>query len=392
MLKIARGHVDAMIRSCSRRSPDEACGVIIGAAGSDQPTRLVQMINADRSPTFFRFDPGEQFRLYQEMDANDEEIIVVYHSHPPPRPTPPALTSRWPRSRRLTMCWCPQPSPATKTDQSRFAHTGYWTGCDRGRDRDHGIAPRARHVDRDVNSRNEKKDPMSIEVRIPTILRTFTGGAKAVHGDGATLLQVIDDVEARHPGLKERLVEEQGCDGSSMFTSTTRTYASPEGSRRPRLTAMSSSSCPRLPAAERTSHDAVSLIGRFGRPHASRRTASVVAQSVGQAVGQARGSESDRLHQGPGGVEHDPYRRARRHASTGCHDPGTDEWQHRHLAGDGRQAGGLPAYLRSPGEHVAGAQAVAHHVGSRDRFLPAAVAPTRRCVSPNSSQPSTRTG
>ena len=51
---------------------------------------------------------------------------------------------------------------------------------------------------------------MSIEVRIPTILRTFTGGAKAVHGDGATLLQVIDDIEARHPGLKERLVEEQG--------------------------------------------------------------------------------------------------------------------------------------------------------------------------------------
>jgi sulfur-carrier protein len=61
-----------------------------------------------------------------------------------------------------------------------------------------------------VDSRNEKKGPMSIEVRIPTILRTFTGGAKAVHGDGATLLQVIDDVEARHPGLKERLVEERG--------------------------------------------------------------------------------------------------------------------------------------------------------------------------------------
>jgi molybdopterin converting factor small subunit len=61
-----------------------------------------------------------------------------------------------------------------------------------------------------VNSRNDKKDPMSVEVRIPTILRTFTGGAKAVHGDGATLLDVIDDIEVRHPGLKERLVEEQG--------------------------------------------------------------------------------------------------------------------------------------------------------------------------------------
>jgi len=48
---------------------------------------------------------------------------------------------------------------------------------------------------------------MAVEVRIPTILRTFTGGEKAVQGDGTTLLQVIDDVENRHPGLKNRLVE-----------------------------------------------------------------------------------------------------------------------------------------------------------------------------------------
>jgi molybdopterin synthase sulfur carrier subunit len=48
---------------------------------------------------------------------------------------------------------------------------------------------------------------MAVEVRIPTILRTFTGGAKAVSGAGATLAQVIDDVDSRHPGLKDRLVE-----------------------------------------------------------------------------------------------------------------------------------------------------------------------------------------
>ena len=39
------------------------------------------MINADRSPTFFRFDPAEQFQLYKQMDEADEEIVVVYHSH-----------------------------------------------------------------------------------------------------------------------------------------------------------------------------------------------------------------------------------------------------------------------------------------------------------------------
>lgn len=49
---------------------------------------------------------------------------------------------------------------------------------------------------------------MAVEVRIPTILRSYTGGAKTVEGAGATLLQVIDDVEGRHPGLKDRIVDE----------------------------------------------------------------------------------------------------------------------------------------------------------------------------------------
>jgi sulfur-carrier protein len=51
---------------------------------------------------------------------------------------------------------------------------------------------------------------MAVELRIPTILRTYTGGEKSVQGAGDTLLQVIDDVEARHPGLKSRIVEEAG--------------------------------------------------------------------------------------------------------------------------------------------------------------------------------------
>jgi MoaD family protein len=48
---------------------------------------------------------------------------------------------------------------------------------------------------------------MAIEVRIPTILRTHTGGAKTVEGTGETLQQLIDDLETRYAGLKERLVE-----------------------------------------------------------------------------------------------------------------------------------------------------------------------------------------
>jgi len=48
---------------------------------------------------------------------------------------------------------------------------------------------------------------MAIEVRVPTILRTFTGGAKSVAAEGATLSALIDSLEANHPGIKERLIE-----------------------------------------------------------------------------------------------------------------------------------------------------------------------------------------
>ena len=48
---------------------------------------------------------------------------------------------------------------------------------------------------------------MAIEVRIPTILRTYTDGAKAVEGSGATLGDLFSDLDARHPGIRERLVD-----------------------------------------------------------------------------------------------------------------------------------------------------------------------------------------
>jgi molybdopterin synthase sulfur carrier subunit len=49
---------------------------------------------------------------------------------------------------------------------------------------------------------------MAIEVRIPTILRTYTGGEKAVTAEGASLSALIDDLEANHAGIKDRLIED----------------------------------------------------------------------------------------------------------------------------------------------------------------------------------------
>jgi molybdopterin converting factor small subunit len=48
---------------------------------------------------------------------------------------------------------------------------------------------------------------MAVEVRIPTILRPYTGDRKSVEASGASLSALIDDLESHHPGIKDRLVE-----------------------------------------------------------------------------------------------------------------------------------------------------------------------------------------
>lgn len=78
---IRRDLVDAMVGHARRDHPDEACGVLAGPVGSDRPERLIEMANAERSPTFYRFDAAEQLRVWRTMDAADEEPVVIYHSH-----------------------------------------------------------------------------------------------------------------------------------------------------------------------------------------------------------------------------------------------------------------------------------------------------------------------
>ena len=51
---------------------------------------------------------------------------------------------------------------------------------------------------------------MSVSVRIPTILRPYTGGASEVAADGGTLAEVIDALELAHPGLKVRVLDDDG--------------------------------------------------------------------------------------------------------------------------------------------------------------------------------------
>lgn len=57
---------------------------------------------------------------------------------------------------------------------------------------------------------------MAIEVRIPTILQTYTSGEKSVSAEGASLTALIDDLEANHPGIKERLIHSADSGGSEL--------------------------------------------------------------------------------------------------------------------------------------------------------------------------------
>jgi molybdopterin synthase sulfur carrier subunit len=51
---------------------------------------------------------------------------------------------------------------------------------------------------------------MAVRVRIPTPLRSLTKGTADVEASGTTVLDIINDLEARYPGLRERIVDEGG--------------------------------------------------------------------------------------------------------------------------------------------------------------------------------------
>ena len=81
MLEISQELVDQIVAHARRDHPDEACGVIAGPIDSDKPVRFSPMVNAARSPTFYEFDSLDLLRLYRELAANDEDPVVIYHSH-----------------------------------------------------------------------------------------------------------------------------------------------------------------------------------------------------------------------------------------------------------------------------------------------------------------------
>jgi [CysO sulfur-carrier protein]-S-L-cysteine hydrolase len=81
VLTIDQATYDAIVAHAKRDHPVEACGIVAGPEGSDRAERVVEMLNAAGSPTFYEFDSTELLELYKDLWDRDEEPVVVYHSH-----------------------------------------------------------------------------------------------------------------------------------------------------------------------------------------------------------------------------------------------------------------------------------------------------------------------
>ena len=199
------------------------------------------MLNAQRSPTFYEFDSLELLRVWREMDDRDEEPSVIYHSHTATEAYPSRtdisyanepgahyvlVSTRDPdtvefrsfrivdgtvteEEVRITDDPAGDPPLVTRRRRPGMIAGGSRLGSGDGRHR-----PRRRHAPDTDARRDRPPHPgvlfMAIEVRIPTILRTYTGGAKAVEGSGGTIAELIGDLDTRYGGLRDRLQDESG--------------------------------------------------------------------------------------------------------------------------------------------------------------------------------------
>lgn len=79
--------VQQIINQCVKELPNEACGILAGTEefinGKENQTvkKVYEMTNAEKSPSFFFMDAGEQLRVMKEIRASGLKMIGIYHSH-----------------------------------------------------------------------------------------------------------------------------------------------------------------------------------------------------------------------------------------------------------------------------------------------------------------------
>lgn len=81
-LRLSLAQLEAVIEHARRQSPEEACGILAGDAGDGKVRRVFAMENAEHSETIYMMDSREQFRVFDEMNAEGLALVAIFHSHP----------------------------------------------------------------------------------------------------------------------------------------------------------------------------------------------------------------------------------------------------------------------------------------------------------------------
>ena len=86
MLALPASMLNAIERHAQRLHPIECCGLVSTNAKGE--LRHIEMCNKANSETFFEFDPKEQLGVWRNMMLQDEELLLIYHSHTHSKPYP----------------------------------------------------------------------------------------------------------------------------------------------------------------------------------------------------------------------------------------------------------------------------------------------------------------
>lgn len=97
-LRLSPAQLDVLIEHARAQRPEEACGILAGKSDGTV-TRVFPMENAEHSRTFFMMDSGEQFRVFDEMERENIELVAIFHSHPD--------TEAYPSARDLELAFYP---------------------------------------------------------------------------------------------------------------------------------------------------------------------------------------------------------------------------------------------------------------------------------------------
>ena len=115
MLEIDRGHVEEMAEHGLAGFPNEACGVLAGKEG--RPVKFFAMRNADASPVTYRLDPKEQLEVFDEMEAEEWELLAIFHTHTHSEAVPSETDRRqafYPEARYLVMSLSDRANPVLR--------------------------------------------------------------------------------------------------------------------------------------------------------------------------------------------------------------------------------------------------------------------------------------